>query len=755
MHLAKITNLLLFAFTFATPLFIQAQAQAQIQQEHPNLIMTKAGVEKLRQNLGKVPLFDKSLQSVKQQVDAEIALGIDTPIPKDFSGGYTHQRHKLNFQVAQKAGELYQILQDDKYAKYIRDMLFQYEAMYQDLPVHPQTRSYARGKLFWQCLNDSNWLVYMSQAYDAIYDTLSVEERAKLENNLFRPFADFISIGNPQFYNRIHNHSTWGNAAVGMIALVMNDEELLQRALYGIEDDGLELDLKDNDGGFIKVAGQKAGFLANLEEPFSPDGYFTEGPYYQRYAMYPFLIFGLAAHHVKPELQVFEHKDNVLLKAVDALLNLTDADGKFFPLNDGQKGMSYYSPELVTAVDIAYHYGSQDPKLLSIVEKQALVLLNESGLSAAIGVRDGKTQPFAKKSINLSDGPDGKQGGVAILRYGNEDLSLVFKYAAQGLSHGHYDKLSYSLYNKGDEVLQDYGLARFVNIEQKGGGNYLSENKTWAKQTIAHNTLTQNETSHFNGEYETASQYHSDLYLYDDSNKDLQVVSATESNAYPGTAMHRTMAMIKPKNFEKPFVLDILKVSSQTKHQYDLPFYFMGQVMKMNFTYDSPSSLSPLGKDQGYQHLYVEGKGKPSDNTTQFSWLGNGTFYTLTTATDSNDELLLTRLGANDPEFNLRRDAALMIRRKNAGDTVFASVVEPHGSYNLVSELSVNSNSSIKELQVVHDDANYTAIAIKDVKGTTSLFVLANKANSTTQQHKLKINGKYYQWTGAYHFTDS
>ena len=381
MHLAKITNLLLFAFTFATPLFIQAQAQAQIQQEHPNLIMTKAGVEKLRQNLGKVPLFDKSLQSVKQQVDAEIALGIDTPIPKDFSGGYTHQRHKLNFQVAQKAGELYQILQDDKYAKYIRDMLFQYEAMYQDLPVHPQTRSYARGKLFWQCLNDSNWLVYMSQAYDAIYDTLSVEERAKLENNLFRPFADFISIGNPQFYNRIHNHSTWGNAAVGMIALVMNDEELLQRALYGIEDDGLELGLKDNDGGFIKVAGQKAGFLANLEEPFSPDGYFTEGPYYQRYAMYPFLIFGLAAHHVKPELQVFEHKDNVLLKAVDALLNLTDADGKFFPLNDGQKGMSYYSPELVTAVDIAYHYGSQDPKLLSIVEKQALVLLNESGLS--------------------------------------------------------------------------------------------------------------------------------------------------------------------------------------------------------------------------------------------------------------------------------------------------------------------------------------------------------------------------------------
>ena len=177
MHLIKITTLLLLAVTIVTPQLLQAK-------QHPNLILTKAGVEKVRKNLGKVPLFDATVQSVKQEVDAEIALGIDTPIPKDFSGGYTHQRHKINFVTAQKAGALYQILQDDKYAKYIRDMLFQYEAMYKNLPVHPQERSYARGKLFWQCLNDSNWLVYMSQAYDAIYDTLSKQEREKLENNL-------------------------------------------------------------------------------------------------------------------------------------------------------------------------------------------------------------------------------------------------------------------------------------------------------------------------------------------------------------------------------------------------------------------------------------------------------------------------------------------------------------------------------------------------------------------------------------------
>ncbi|WP_159820980.1 heparinase II/III domain-containing protein [Colwellia sp. 20A7] len=745
MYLKKINTLFVMLSILATSLTIKAQ-------EHPSLILTKTGVEKIRSNLGNAPLFDATLEKVKKVVDKEILAGIDTPIPKDFSGGYTHYRHKQNFIIAQKAGVLYQILEDEKYAIYVRDMLLQYEAMYKNLPIHPQERSYARGKLFWQCLNDSNWLVYMSQAYDTIYNFLSEEERTKLEDNLFRPFADYISLENPKFYNRVHNHSTWGNAAVGMIGLVMEDEELIQRALYGIEDDGLPIGGLDNDGGTIKVEGQKKGFFANLDDPFSPDGYYTEGPYYQRYAMYPFLIFALGMENVRPDLKVLQHKDNVLLKGVNALLNLSDAEGEFFPLNDGQKGMSYYTASLVTAVNIAYHYGNKNPQLLSISQKQNEVLLDESGLDVAIAIRDGKAKPFTKNSINLSDGINGKQGGVGILRYGNEDLTLVFKYAAQGLSHGHYDKLSYSLYEKGDEVLQDYGLSRFVNIGQKGGGNYLKENKTWAKTTIAHNTLSQNGEMHFNGQYQTASTKHSELYFFDASKADVQVVSATEVNAYPGTQMHRTMALIKDENFEKAFMLDIMKVKSSTKNDYDFPFYYMGQVINGNFKWDSPSHLVPLGENNGYQHLYLEGKGKPAANNAKFSWLGNGKFYTLTSVANEKDELLLTRLGANDPDFNLRRDAGFMIRRKDTDNTTFVSVIEPHGSYSPVSEASLNSNSHIKNLDIVNDDDDYTAVSITDVKGNKQLFILSNKNALASAKHSLLINNKEYQWTGPYYY---
>ena len=719
---------------------------------HPNLVMTKAGVEKIREALGSIPLFDATVEKVREEVDAEIESGIHTPIPKDYSGGYTHERHKRNFFVMQKAGALYQILDDEKYANYVRDVLFQYESMYKDLPLHPKERSYARGKLFWQCLNDANWLVYVSQAYDAIYEYLSAAERKTLEDNLFRPFADHISVNSPQFFNRVHNHSTWGNAAVGMIGLVMGDDELVQRALYGIPFDEIDIAARDNDGGFIFDKDGRAGFLANLEEPFSPDGYYTEGPYYQRYAMYPFLVFAQALNNVKPELEVLEHKDGVLLKAVDALLALTDADGEFFPLNDGQKGMSYQTGALVTAVDIAYHVGGQDSRLLSIAEEQGRVLLDDAGFAVALAVRDGKTRPFEKKSINLSDGPHGQQGGVAVLRYGNEDLTLVFKYAAQGLSHGHYDKLSLSLYEKGDEVLQDYGLARFVNVEQKGGGNYLKENTTWAKQTIAHNTITQDETSHFEGKYEIGSRHHSNLSFYDGTRSDVQVVSATETNAYPGTEMKRTMAMIKHASFGKPFVLDILKIVADGENQYDLPFYYLGQVMQVNFDYETPVSLSALGDGNGYQHLYLEGRGKPASETVRFSWMGYGRFYTLTSATKPADELLFTRLGANDPDFNLRRDPAFMIRRKITGNTVFASIIEPHGSYSPVSEIAADSNSRIAALSVIYDDDDYTAVTIEDLDGRTSVFILANSDASASSAHRIRIDGRTYKWAGPYRY---
>ena len=721
---------------------------ADSESQHPSLILTEQGVKDIRANLGSIPIFDETLAAAQAEIDAEIRNGFDVPIPKDYSGGYTHEKHKKNYVLMQKAGVLYQILDEEKYAKFVKDMLFEYAKMYPTLPIHPKPRSYARGKLFWQCLNDSNWLVYTSQAYDCIYDYLSEEERNTLETNLFKPYADYISKENPHFFNRVHNHSTWGNVAVGMIALVMEDDSLLQTALYGLKDVNLDSAMKDNDGGFINQDDKKVGFFANLDEPFSPDGYYTEGPYYQRYAMYPFLIFAQALQNKKPELKVLEYKDGVLLRGVNALLNLSDADGDFFLLNDSQKGMSYYNVSLISAVDIGYHFGGNNPELLSVAKEQGEVTLDDAGLAVALGIKEGKTKPFVKKSIELSDGENGDEGAVGILR--SDNLELVHKYTAHGLSHGHYDKLSFALFEDGKEVVQDYGMARFVNIEQKGGGNYLKENTTWAKQTIAHNTLVQNEVSHFQGKYDIGSKHHSDKYIFSLDNDSLQVSSAKEENAYPGTKMHRTFVTIKDSDYDNPYVLDIMRVESEDANQYDLPFYYLGQIMQVNFEYIKSEVPQILGESHGYQHLFKEARAITNGENIKLNWLLNNKFYTYSAVTSNADEIIMGRIGANDPEFNLRNDPTLILRKKNAKDAVFVSIIESHGTYSPVSELAVNAYSNIKHIEVVLDSNAYTAIQIVTNKDKTTVFVISNHNNDRETEHKLKINNNEISWKGVY-----
>lgn len=716
------------------------------------LILTKKGVEKIQANLGKAPLFDQTLQEVKEEVDREIDKNIEVPIPKDLAGGYTHERHKRNYAIAQKAGVLYKILEDEKYAQYIKEMLVEYAKIYPNLPLHPAERSYSRGKIFWQALNDSNWLVSMSQGYDSIYDWLTAEEREYLEKNLFYPFADFLSKENPKFFNRIHNHSTWGNAAVGMIGLVMDDDELVNRALYGLEGVEIDKDARDNDGGLIQQPGQEAGFLANINEAFSPSGYYTEGPYYQRYAMYPFMLFAKALENKRPELNIFEFKDGVLLKSVYALLDLTDADGEFFPLNDAQKGMSYLTQSVVMAVDAAYFYGEEDPTLLAVAEDQGRVTLDDAGMAVALGLANNQEQEFQKESVELTDGPEGNKGGVAILRSRDNGrlYSLVMKYTSQGDSHGHYDKLSFSFYNDGEEVIQDYGFARFVNIEPKNGGGYLKENTTWAKQTIAHNTLVKDETSHFEGDFDTGSKYHSEKYFSDFSQAGIEIISAKENNAYPGTEMHRTMALMKTEISRNPVVIDIFRVNGDTPGQYDLPFYYFGQLIDTNLDYETLEQLEKLGTKNGYQHLWKEAEGISKEENLKFTWSNNNKFYTISQATKEVDRLLLARLGATDPEFNLRRDPVLITRKNEVENALFVSVIEPHGSYNPVTELGNNSYSQIKNLEVVLDSKEYTGVKMTGFNEKQVLLIISNQNDSPDLMHKIKINDEEFSWNGPY-----
>jgi hypothetical protein len=724
------------------------------EQNHPRLTITPEGVVKLKKSLGSTPLFDQSLELTIEEVNTELTKGIDVPVPKDMAGGYTHNRHKRNYHTMQKAGALYQILGDVRYAEYVKKMLLAYADMFPTIGLHPSGRSYAPGKLFWQCLNDANWLVYTSQAYDFIYDYLSEAERTSLEEKLFRPYADFLSIENPKFFNRIHNHSTWGCAAVGMIGLVMDDEQLVKRALYGLEKSNNVEGAKDNDGGLINTYGKdKAGFLSQIDLLFSPDGYYTEGPYYQRYALLPFLVFAQSLENARPELGVFQYRDGLLSKAVHTLIDLSMSNGEFYPINDAQKGMSYYAGSVVTAVDIVYHLGGNDPQLLDIVQKQNRVLLDEAGLAAARAVAEGKSKKMIKGSVEFRDGANGDEGGLGLLRSDNElDISVIFKYAAQGMGHGHFDKLGYAIYRGDEEVLQDYGAARFVNIEAKDGGGYLNENKTYAKQSIAHNTIVINEKSHYMGKVSIGNLNHPDRYFFDASKKGIRIASAKDTGAYTNVKMHRTLALVNLEKNTPAVLIDIFNVASPSNVQMDLPFHYKGQVLSSSFKVVKEQQLNPLGEGDGYEHLWLEAKSVTSAEKEQFTWFDQNKFYSLTIASKQLDEVILARTGANDPNFNLRNDPSIIFRTKDVKSNLYVSIIEPHGDYSRASELVSNPKSNIRNINVEMEGA-YTSVKIVTVTGSEWRLIVSNLNAGIEQAHRVKLNNdQSVDWIGPYKF---
>jgi len=666
--------------------------------QHPVTFFTKKEAAEVKSSLNKYPLLTQSYAAIKSEVEPYLGKDVDVPFPKDPAGGYTHDKHKLNYMIMFNAGVLYNLTGDARYAKLVKDMLFKYARLNPTLKNHPEATSSSPGRIFWQALNDANWLVYAGMAYDLIYNSLTKVERKTIEQGAFKPEVDFVTKDLESWFNLIHNHGVWACAGVGIVGLATGNQEYVDMALYGTKKDG------------------KSGFIAQMNGLFSPDGYYTEGPYYVRYAIFPYYIFSNALHNARPGLKIFAHRDSILYKALIAALQQTNLDGTFFPLNDALKEKDYTSYELVNAVNIARKVYGINPGFLPVAKKQGQVLLTAGGVAIASELAAGKNVPemFPYKTIEYRDGKDGDEGGVSIIRSGkgNDMTSLIFKYSSHGLSHGHFDKLNYNVFDKGNEILTDYGSVRFIGIEQKFGGRYLPENKAYASQTIAHNTIVIDEKNHFEGKESIGEKHHSEKIYSHVNSSTLQVVSAKEENAYPGVKLHRTIYMIELPGGRR-IIADIFNTNTAGEHQFDLPFHYDGHIINTSFKYQAyTKKQEALGKKNGYQFLWNEAEARIADTIAQLTILNDRTYYTLSSLVTDSARIILARSGANDPNFNLRHEPAMIIR-KNGKSQNFINILEIHGKFDPVREFSSHAYPQVKSIKMLQQDEFYSIAEIR------------------------------------------
>lgn len=287
MNMKKLNLMAALLLTVAT-LFSAAGAP-----HRPCLLLTQDGVAALRAEMGKNPLVDKAFAEAKAVADKAVSEPVVVPQPLDVGGGYSHEKHKENYMQMYQAGVVYQLTGEKKYAEFVRRMLLGYAEIYPDLPLHPARFTKTPGKIFYQVLNEAVWLTFTANAYDCVYDHIPAAERERIETRLFRPMVEFMENGVPDNYrafNSMHNFGTWMAAGTGMIGYVMGDRDLVDKALKGSTKEG------------------KTGFLAQLDALFSPDGYYDEGPGYQRYAIYPFVTLAECIDHNDPGIGVFRYR---------------------------------------------------------------------------------------------------------------------------------------------------------------------------------------------------------------------------------------------------------------------------------------------------------------------------------------------------------------------------------------------------------------------------------------------------------------
>lgn len=696
--------------------------------QHPVTFFTKAEAAEVKMALNKYPLLNRSYLDIKKEVDSWLGKKVDVPFPKDPAGGYTHDRHKSNYMLMFNGGIMYQLTGDNRYATLVKNIFLDYAKLIPGLGKHPQATSSSPGHIFWQALNDANWLVYAGMAYDLIYNTLTATERKLIEDGAFKPEVDYFTKDLSKWFDLIHNHGVWACAGVGIVGIATNNKEYVDMALYGTTKNGA------------------SGFIAQMNGLFAPDGYYTEGPYYVRYAILPYYLFANALNHAQPQLKIFEHRERILQKALLSVLQLTNLDGTFFALNDALKEKDYTSNELVTSIDIAWNVYGKNKGMLVVAKKQDRVVLNKGGASIAAALAAEKNIPdyYPYESVEYVDGVKGDEGGISVLRNGNGKglTSLIYKYSAHGLSHGHFDKLTYNLYDKGNEILSDYGSVRFVGVEQKYGGRYLPENEQYASQTIAHNTITIDETSHYNGNEKKAEQSHPEK-LFSSIQQPVQVVAAKENSAYPGVSMQRSVYQLELPTGKK-LLVDLFTTTTSGQHQYDLPFHYNGQLISTTFRYKPfTRQLETLGEKNGYQFLWKEAEAIVTDSIAQLTFLNSRTYYTITTLADGETQLFLARSGANDPNFNLRHEPSLIIRKKGVNRS-FLNVVEIHGNYDPVVEFSTNAYPAVKGLKWLQQDDYLVAEILVDGKK----LIIAQSAVDIDKSKKHTAQGM--NWTGPY-----
>ncbi|MGC8784709.1 MAG: heparinase II/III domain-containing protein [Armatimonadota bacterium] len=365
---------------------------------------------------------------------------------QDYDGCVIMTVHGQMANRVRDLGILYQVTGDARYARKAAEIALQYAQHYTSYPLHT-IRGEARiggGKVGPQTLDEAVWLIPMAQGVDLIWQTLSPSDHDLLAQNLFLPAAREVILPHQL---GVHNIQCWKNSAVGLVGLLLEEEELIQQAIHHPE----------------------RGYWTQVRKGVTADGMWWEGAWgYHFYTLSALWHLTEAARHCGIDLYGEELK-----RMYDAPFRFA-TPGLLLPaFNDSTEvNLRAQAP----AYELAY------ARYKNPLYVQLLATSNrENDYALWFGVESlPKPGAIRWRSANYPT------SGYAILAKGRGDSAtwLCLKYGPHGGGHGHPDKLHLEIHAGGAPVAADPGMARY--------GVPIHAN--WYRTTLAHNTLVVDES---------------------------------------------------------------------------------------------------------------------------------------------------------------------------------------------------------------------------------------------------------------------
>ncbi|OON91425.1 MAG: hypothetical protein ATN33_01225 [Epulopiscium sp. Nele67-Bin001] len=455
-----------------------------------------------------------------------------------------------------KLAVVYKLEKDPECLELYKKILTYYAEHYTEFKIHAKDvisddLTYdvgGAGRMMPQGLNEAIVLIRISVTLEILKDDLDKEFKDLVINNLF---MEAVKILKPQLI-RIHNIPCWLNSAIGVVALVAQNQELIDLVFDG--------DFSINE---------------QLKQGVTADKFWYEGSIHYNF----FLLEGVTSLLIFAKIYDKEVREAKIVEEmlIQAYHYALDNDTLPNP-NDGWPNVNLKTYEYIYCMG-AKVFGIDSPVgnvykniLARDVERVTIPLSkpyyynNDISFERLIYFPDLDVEnrtPIERGSVSF------KHSYYGLLR--NDDINAFVKYGHLGPSHAHPDKMTTEILIKGNILSRD--------LSNSGYGARLCDE--WHRISLSHNTVVVDGKNHTNVDGGILNEFNENrCYTHVD-------------NVYEGVHYTRELDLL-PDGF-----LDKFLVQSDDEHNYDWIFHSQAKLLTQLNLEDADLGYS----DNGYQHV--------------------------------------------------------------------------------------------------------------------------------------------------------